>query len=149
MNRDKGHHARPPLITSQIGSLYKKMLREGDRIFREQNFPLEIDQIPVLVLLYYQQGMTQQDISSKLQRDKASVNRTVAFLTKKDLVTVVQDVTDKRKTRVELTATGKELAAQADAIVKKMDKHLIAGLSEKEIAQFSTLINKLIETSFT
>ena len=126
------------------------MLREYDKAFREQNFPVEMDQIPVLLTLYYKnEGLTQQDICSDLQRDKASVNRTVAFLTKKDFANCVQDAIDKRKTRVELTAAGKELAAEAHTIIKKMDKTLTSGLTEKETVQFSTLVNKLIETSFT
>ena len=150
MNREKGHSVQPPLITAQIGRLYKKMLRECDKIFREQNFPVEMDQIPVLLTIYYEnKGLTQQDICSGLQRDKASVNRTVAFLSKKDFVSCAQDAIDKRKTRVELTATGKELARQADTIIKKMDKTLTSGLTEKEVLQFSTLINKIIGTSFT
>ncbi|HWK05005.1 MAG TPA: MarR family transcriptional regulator [Puia sp.] len=108
-----------------------------------------MDQIPVLALLYYKDGLSQQEICSCLQRDKASVNRTVSFLSKRDMAKVVQDVTDKRKTRVELTAAGKELAIQVDAVVKKVDTILTSALTEKEVEQFYTLTNKLIETSFT
>jgi len=149
MNSDNGHSARPPLITSLIGRLHIRIRKECDKIFRQQGFPVEMDQIPVLALLYYKDGLSQQEICSCLQRDKASVNRTVSFLSKRDMAKVVQDVTDKRKTRVELTAAGKELAIQVDAVVKKVDTILTSALTEKEVEQFYTLTNKLIETSFT
>src|SRR6185503_4651521 len=93
----------PPLLLSQIGGLYKQIYKECDRIFRDISFPLEMDQIPVLMLLYYHGSASQQEISVQLQRDKASVNRTVAFLAREDMAIVVQDATDKRKTSVELT----------------------------------------------
>jgi DNA-binding MarR family transcriptional regulator len=148
MNSDNGHSARPPLMISRIGRLYAQLRKECDKIFRQQQFPVEMDQIPVLALLYYKDGLSQQEICSCLQRDKASVNRTVSFLSKRDMAKVVQDVTDKRKTRVELTAAGKELAIQVDAVVKKVDTILTSALTEKEVEQFYTLTNKLIETSF-
>jgi len=149
MNSEKRGRARPPLITSKIGWLHIMMRKECDKLLRQQGFPLEMDQVPVLALLYYEDGLSQQEIGSKLQRDKASVNRTISFLSKRDLAKVIQDSTDRRKTRIELTTTGKELAMQADAVIKKIESLLASALTEKEAQQFSTLINKLIETSFT
>ena len=149
MNSENRGQARPPLVISQIGRLHKTMFRECDKRLRQLGFPVEMDQIPVFAGLYYEGGMSQQDICSKLQRDKASVNRTVSFLSKKGFAKVVQDTTDRRKTRIELTAIGKELAIQVDAVIKEIETSLISGLTEKEVQQFSTLINKIIETSFT
>jgi len=137
------------LIVSQIGRLHKALFKQCDKRIRQMGFPVEMDQVPVLAALYYGGGLSQQEICANLQRDKASVNRTVSFLSKKGFARVVQDVTDRRKTRIELTAIGKELAIQVDAVIKEMETSLISALTEKEVQQFSTLINKLIETSFT
>lgn len=149
MKSENRVQARPPLIISQIGRLHKTMFKECDRRLRQLGFPVEMDQIPVFAALYYEGGMFQQEICSKLQRDKASVNRTVSFLSKKGFACVVQDATDRRKTRIELTAIGKELAIQVDAVIQEVETSLISGFTEKEVQQFSTLIDKLIETSFT
>jgi DNA-binding MarR family transcriptional regulator len=149
MNSENRRPVQPPLIIAQIGGLHITIRKECDRVFREQQFPVEMDQIPVLAVLYYNDGLSQQEICSKLQRDKASVNRTISFLSKRDMARVVQDATDKRKTRVELTTTGKELAIRADAVLKKIDAILVSTLSEKEVQQFSTLMRKLAGTSFT
>lgn len=144
MNADNKYPA-PPLIISQIGALHSRIYRECDKIFREKAFPLEMDQLPVLLKLYYKGGASQQEISSVLQRDKASVNRTVSFLLKKDIVKVIQDAADKRKTVVELTATGKKLATQANAILEEFDAFLTSVLTEEQRKQFHSLMLKLID----
>ena len=136
----------PPLLLRQIGGLHKQIYKECDRIFRELDFPLEMDQIPVLMLLYYNGSASQQEISVSLHRDKASVNRTVAFMSREDLAIVIQDTVDKRKTRVELTATGKSLAKQANAVITEFDEGLTRGFSPEEKQQLHNLLNKLIET---
>ncbi|MBN8851806.1 MAG: MarR family transcriptional regulator [Sphingobacteriales bacterium] len=136
----------PPLLLRQIGGLHKQVYKECDRIFRELDFPLEMDQIPVLMLLYYHGSASQQEICVSLHRDKASVNRTVAFLAREDMAVVIQDAVDKRKTRVELTATGKNLAKQANNVITAFDEGLVKTLSPEERQQLHTLLNKLIET---
>jgi len=136
----------PPLLLRQISSLYKQVYKECDRIFREVGFPLEMDQIPVLMMLFYQEGASQQEISTSLQRDKASVNRTVALLVREDIAVVIQDAVDRRKTGVELTARGKNLARQANAIINEFDAGMTSAFSPEEKQQLHTLLNKLIET---
>jgi len=136
----------PPLLLRQIGGLHKQIYKECDRIFRELDFPLEMDQIPVLMLLYYNGSASQQEISVSLHRDKASINRTVAFLAREDMAVVIQDAVDKRKTRVELTATGRNLAKKANDVITAFDEGLTKGFSPEERQQLHDLLNKLIET---
>ncbi|GGB20536.1 MarR family winged helix-turn-helix transcriptional regulator [Puia dinghuensis] len=145
MNR-KQEHPVPPIVIALVGGLYQRVWKECDRMFREQDFPLEMDQIPVFLMLYYQgEGKSQQEICSQLTRDKASVNRTVAFLAKNELVKVTPDAADKRKTKVELTATGKKLASQAHAALEEFNASLASVLTAEEKQVFHTVMMKLIE----
>lgn len=144
MNRSTKRSA-PPLMFAKVGALYHGIQRECSRVFKENGFPLEMDQIPVLLMLYYKEGASQQEICLNLQRDKASVNRTVSFLLKKDMVKVHRHAANKRKTCVELTAAGEKLAAQANVIIEKLDAFLSSALTEKEKEQFYTITPKLIE----
>lgn len=136
-----------PLTIFQIGALHIRIFKEGARLFREKAFPLEMDQLPVLMKLHYGRSASQQEICFDLQRDKASINRTVSFLLKKGIVSVVQDATDKRKTLVELTASGKKLAKQAEVILEEFDEALSSVLTKKEKEQFHSLMLKLIESA--
>ncbi|WP_439699239.1 MarR family winged helix-turn-helix transcriptional regulator [Mucilaginibacter sp. AW1-7] len=104
-----------------------------------------MDQIPVLMSLYYSGGGSQKTIGLALGRDKASINRTISVLLKNDFVKVIPDITDKRKTHVELTASGVLLAKQADAILGKFDAVLSAELAGEERKEFDKTMLKLIE----
>jgi DNA-binding MarR family transcriptional regulator len=134
-----------PLLIFHVGILYNKIHRECGKIFREKGFPLEMDQIPVILKLYYKGGASQQEIGAGLQRDKASVNRTISLLVKRDIVRVIQDAADKRKTLVELTATGKKLATQANSILEEFDANLCTTLTEKERKLFYNTIFRLMD----
>jgi len=144
--KDDNEAPVPPLMTFQIGALHGRSYKECARIFREKAFPLEMDQVPVILMLYYKGGASQQEIGSSIQRDKASINRTVSFLLKKDIVKVIQDSADKRKTVVTLTTTGKKLAKQADIILEEFDQTLSSVLTEHERKQFHSLMLKLIDS---
>jgi DNA-binding MarR family transcriptional regulator len=143
MNHKIGHPA-PPSLVAQIGSLYHKIYKECDKIFREDDFPLQMDQIPVLMSLYYSGGASQKATGSALGRDKASVNRTIAVLLKKDFVKVIPDTVDRRKTHVELTASGEKLAKQADAILGRFNAVLSSELTEEERKALDKTMLKLI-----
>jgi len=144
MNQEK-QRPRPPLLIAQIGFVHTVMRKECDKIFREHDFPLEMDQLPVLLSLYYSGGASQQEIYSKLLRDKASVNRTVAFLAKKGILTTTPDSADRRKTRVELTAAGKKLAQKANVIIEKYDEKLASAFTAEEKREWHRLMQILIE----
>ena len=133
----------PPLLLRQIGGLYKNIYKECDKIFRNIDFPLEMDQVPVLMMLYYNGSASQQEMCAELRRDKASVNRTVAFMARENMAIVIQDTVDKRKTRVELTAAGKTLAKEADAVITHYDEGLTKGFSPEEKQQLHRLLDKL------
>ena len=137
-------HPAPPSLVAQIGALYHRLYKECDKIFRGHDFPLQMDQVPVLMVLYYSSGKSQKDIGADLGRDKASINRTISVFLKKDIVKVIPDTVDKRKTRVELTASGEKLAKQADAILGRFDAVLSSELTEEEKNEFDKTMLKLI-----
>jgi DNA-binding MarR family transcriptional regulator len=103
-----------------------------------------MDQIPVLMVLYYSGGASQKTIGTDLGRDKASVNRTISVLVKKDFVNVIPDAVDKRKTHVKLTASGESVAKQADAILGRFDAVLSSELTEEDRKEFDKTMLKLI-----
>lgn len=138
-------HPTPPSLVAQIGALYNRIFKECGKIFQEHGFPLEMDQVPVLMMLYYSGGASQKAAGASLGRDKASINRTVSFLLKKGLVKVIQDTVDKRKTCVELTTSGENLAKQANTILEKFDAVLSAELTEEQRKNFNKTMLKLID----
>lgn len=143
MNSENRYPAAPFMI-SQIGKVANRLRRECDKVFRDLGFPLEMDQLQVLLSLYYSGAASQQEICYNLQRDKASVNRTISILLKLDMVKVEQDKVDKRKTRVELTDRGEKQAIKANDVLEKFDAALATELTDEEKTQFDSLMEKLI-----
>jgi len=137
-------HPAPPSLVAQIGSLYHSIYKECDKIFRGHDFPLQMDQIPVLMVLYYSGGASQKTIGTDLGRDKASINRTISVFLKKDFVRVISDTIDKRKTYVKLTVSGEKLAKQADTILERFDALLSSELTEEERKGLDKTMLKLI-----
>jgi MarR family transcriptional repressor of mepA len=132
-----------PLIAG-IGALRLMVLRECDRLFREKDFPLDMDQVSVLRLLYNSPGLSQKEIGALLQRDKASVNRTISLFSEKGIVKVVTDKQDKRKTSIEFTSEGKNLVRQTEVVLAKYEKYLASLFTEEEYQTFNLLVNKLL-----
>lgn len=143
-NKDKNKLA-PPLLVAQIGVLYRSVRKRGSELFHEQNFPLDLDQIPVLLIAWYSEGASQQELGVTLQRDKASINRTVNFLVTKGYALVQPNPGDKRKTTVTLTTEGKKLARQAHNILSEFNALLLSVLSSTEQTQFQKITDKLIQ----
>jgi DNA-binding MarR family transcriptional regulator len=144
MKPDKNALA-PPLLVAQIGVLYRSVRKRASELFREQHFPLDLDQMPLLLIAYYSGAASQQELGITLQRDKASINRTVNFLVTKGYAVVEQNPNDKRKTIVTLTAEGKKLARQAHGILNEFNALLSSMLSSTEQTQFQKITDKLIQ----
>ncbi|RZJ91041.1 MAG: hypothetical protein EOO20_06360 [Chryseobacterium sp.] len=120
-------------------------MKECNTLVRSNKIPIEMDHVPVLLHLYYSpEGCSQQKISLDLQRDKASINRTVNFLSKIEMVNIEKSLVDKRATLVELTPLGIEIAEKMLALLKEFDQSFAAALNMDEQAQLIGLLNKLI-----
>lgn len=134
-----------PLLIFHLSATNIKAIRECNTLIRHNKLPIEMDHVPVLLHLYYNSpGCSQQKISQDLQRDKASINRTVSFLSKIDIVSVEKNQQDKRATLVGLTAPGIEIAEKVLVLIKNLDQSFSASLSLQEQAQLVFLLNKLI-----
>lgn len=133
------------LVIFHISAANIKAMKECNMLIRDNKLPIEMDHVPVLLHLYYTpSGCSQQKISQDLQRDKASINRTVSFLSKLDMVSVDKNQEDKRVTLVGLTASGIEIAEKVLALLKDFDQSFSAALSREEQVQLIALLNKLV-----
>lgn len=138
-----GNMKSTPLIAG-ISNLRLKLLRECDKLFRENDPPMDMDQVSILLLLFSSPGLSQTEIGARLQRDKGAVNRTVSAFTDKGFMEVALDSKDQRLTRIALTTKGKKLAKQAEAALVKYEQHLASVLSEEEYKTFNILVNRLL-----
>ncbi len=85
------------------------LARRLQRYFREHALDLTVEQWSVLVHLWKQDGVSQQELCNKTYRDKPSITRLVDNLEREGLVTRVASKEDRRINLIYLTEQGKGL----------------------------------------
>ncbi|MBL7713540.1 MAG: MarR family transcriptional regulator [Chitinophagaceae bacterium] len=134
------------LTMFRVIELHKAIYNKSNKIINKDGWGLQVEQLPVLMILYFSGASSQQDIADKLIRDKSSVLRSVVSLESKGFLVTAQDPFDKRKKMVQLSNAGRKLGDLIAAEISKLDKLLFACLDAQETEQFHALLKKC-ETS--
>lgn len=79
------------------------------RIFKLYGFDITVEQWMILLVLWKQNGQTQQEIANIIGKDKGTISPQLDGLEKRDLIMRFQDKNDKRRNVVCLTQKGKVL----------------------------------------
>src|SRR3970040_77017 len=77
--------------------------------FRQHGLALTVEQFAILAILWYRDGINQQEISGQLGRDKTTIARVINTMEKNKLVKRITDTRDTRGRLIILTAKGKTL----------------------------------------
>jgi len=96
-------------IIFQIGETSKLVHEKVTAIFRKRGFNVTVEQFGVLVLLWYKEGVKQQDIADGLKRNKTTITRIIENMINSNLIVKVPDQLDKRNNLIYLTQKGKAL----------------------------------------
>ena len=68
------------LLLFKIFNIHKIICNKSNKNFSNEGLNIQVEQIPVAMVIYYNGPQSQQDIAHELVRDKSSVLRTVASL---------------------------------------------------------------------
>lgn len=110
---------------------------------RLASFKLTSEQNLIMALLWEKEGISQNEISAKLNKDKAGVARMVNTLEKKGYIRREICPNDRRSVEVYLTAEGKRLGDEIIPINKDILEVITSGMSGKEIAELQMLLMKV------
>ncbi|MDI3322602.1 MarR family winged helix-turn-helix transcriptional regulator [Pinibacter soli] len=116
----------------QLHRIQKAMFRNGNHLMQKLDVPLQMEQLPVLMVICAKKELSQQDVADILGRDKSSVMRTITTMVKKGLVTVSQDVNDKRRNNVIPTKNGNALTVKLKNIAKEAEAEALKAFSVEE-----------------
>jgi len=111
-------------IIYQIGEATRMAHKRVTEIFSQRDFGVTVEQFGVLALLWYKEGINQQEIANGLKRDKTTIARIVENMIKRNLIVKVPDQIDKRNKLIFLTQKGKEL--QKEMIESSGQVYLLA-----------------------
>lgn len=129
-------------LTNRVGRLLsneiRKQLESEDDLQTIQPY-----HIGILVDLWSQDGVRQQDLAVSTIKDKGTITRTLNFLEKENLVVRVTDRSDKRNKRIYLTHKGKELEERLLPYAQRTISEATTGISQEELRVCKDVLAKL------
>ena len=137
---------RQVLAPHSIGYRIKILSQLLGRNFQEQLEPLGLTPFHWVVLccLWSEDGLATSAIGDKLQQVGGTLTGVLDRMEKRGLIRRERDKSDRRKVRIWLTDTGKELETVLPPIALDLREQAMAGFDEPERKQFSQLIDRAI-----
>jgi len=130
-------------IIYQIGEISRLVHKRVTEVFAERDFGVTVEQFSVLALLWYKEGLNQQEIASGLNRDKTTITRILQNMQKRNLVVKVPDQLDRRGNLIYLTEKGKTL--QDDMVQSSGQVYIqaINGIDDKELGRCLKVLTRI------
>ena len=102
-------------------------------------------QMPMLDILYRQEGLSQREICSRLCIKPSTVTVSLQRMEKAALIYRVADAKDKRIQRIYLTDSGKEIHREVEEIRKEVGSVMLQGMTPKEVDHLKKQILQMQE----
>src|SRR3990172_7795998 len=106
---------------------------------------LSAQQFWMRVAVAEQVGVSQARMAERLHADAPTVSRTLSGLLERRLVRSDVDPSDRRRTRISLTAAGERLAAELAPLAAEIRAAVIDGMSPEEIAAIRKGLLRIID----
>ncbi|WP_134699420.1 MarR family winged helix-turn-helix transcriptional regulator [Ammoniphilus sp. YIM 78166] len=108
-------------------------------------FNLAPEQNLIMMLLWEQDGLNQNEIAEQLNKDKTNIARMLYNLEEKGFIQRMASEHDRRSLRVYLTETGKELRASIMPIAEEFNDLVCKGISEEDLLVFKRVLSKICD----
>jgi len=109
----------------------------------EQEKGLSRDDVTVTICLSITNATSAQEIVRYTGRPKNSVSRAVASLEERGFLRRDSDASDRRSSKLSLTARGRRLFDDISSRFVQRDRLMLRALSEQERRSFNRLLNKI------
>ncbi len=134
----------------QGGFLISKIKRIGgrafDKILQEKNIDaFNGAQGKILYVLWQGGDMTATEISRKSGLAKTTLTAMLARMRDQGLITIAENVSDKRSACVSLTEKAAELRESYDEVTEEMENIYYKGFSEAEKEQFESYLLRILK----
>jgi DNA-binding MarR family transcriptional regulator len=112
--------------------------------FRQVGLELTVEQWSILVHLWKQDGLSQQELCVRTFRDKPSVTRLLHNMEKQGLVKRVISTTDRRINKIELTNLARNMKEQTTQIANDTLNDGLEGVSKEDVET----VKKVLQTVY-
>lgn len=135
--------SRKDPISRQVSILYRQELSVVSHLLEQQD--ISFSQLPFIMELYTEQGLSQEALVAKVQVDKALATRVLKQLVDKELITRERNPNDARSKLVYLTDKALVLKSDLLTIIADWNDALSAGISDEDLATVKRVNRKMIE----
>lgn len=132
-------------IIFQIGETSRLVHKRVTAIFSERGFDVTVEQFSVLALLWYKEGVKQQDIADGLKRNKTTITRIVENMINRNLIVKVPDQLDKRNKLIYLTQKGKALQKEMVKSSGLVYYQTLNNISSKDIEKCLVILKQMMK----
>ncbi|WP_216830653.1 MarR family winged helix-turn-helix transcriptional regulator [Alkalihalobacterium elongatum] len=106
-------------------------------------FNIAPEQNLIMMLLWEQDGLTQNQISQKLNKDKTNIARMASNLEKKGFISRVNCHDDRRSVKLYLTPEGRALGEKVIPITEEFNDIVTKNISKEELQQLEKTLKKM------
>ncbi|KPH15057.1 MarR family winged helix-turn-helix transcriptional regulator [Chryseobacterium sp. ERMR1:04] len=126
-----------------MGEMKSRLRQKIQAKINEYDPDLSFELIEILGLLSRNNGINQQEISSKVSKDKSSITYLINSLVKRELVERVENTTDRRNKQIFLTVKGNEIVETVYPWALELYKKAADDLDEDDINRALLLVKKM------
>ena len=110
-----------------------------------KDFGVSPGQVPVLMCLWEQDGLTQRELYERVNIEQATMSNTLKRMERDGLVRRKPDPNDRRAARILLTAKAKKLEAKVSDAIKDVNKTALGKLKKKDKKCLMDLMGTMID----
>ncbi|WP_316569401.1 MarR family transcriptional regulator [Neobacillus sp. YIM B06451] len=107
-------------------------------------FNLAPEQNLIMMMLWEKDGISPNELSLRLKKDKGNIARMIGSLEKKGYIKRIDDPFDKRTFKVHLTEAGRQLECKVAPILDEASRTVMNGISAEQTLQLQKILTKII-----
>lgn len=132
------------ILNGKVSLAINQMLA---RNFQLNGLDVTPDQWTVLLYLWREDGVSQQELCNATFKDKPSMTRLINAMERQHLVVRISDKHDRRTNLIYLTRTGKEREAQTWPIVTATLREALAGIEPERLAAAQEVMRQIFQNA--
>lgn len=119
------------------------MMNKINQNFIKEGFDITAEQLKMLVVLWEEDGKTQNELGENVGKFKTSVTKLVDGLEKRNLIKRMPHPTDRRANMIYLTDIGKNIKKQLVPIIERTLEEAHKNIPKRKLIVFHEVLNEI------
>lgn len=126
-----------------VARTHRTMLNTLQQRLTDNNFEVTAEQAVIIMKLYQKEGISQQELSDALFKDKSSIKRLIDNMERKNFIVRIPDQNDGRNKLIYLTHGGKALREQMAEVAICLLGEAQENINTEEIKICKKVLNQI------